>query len=74
MIDTLEWARLKWFNMSSFALGVVANEVGITLKDAHRAIHDTRANAKFFIKMLSHLRGEGTQKSNYKRRKFKMNF
>jgi DNA polymerase III alpha subunit (gram-positive type) len=74
MIDTLEWARLKWFNMSSFALGVVANEVGITLKGAHRAIHDTRANAKLFIKMLSHLRGEGTQKSNYKRRKFKMNF
>tara|TARA_R110002073_G_scaffold148366_1_gene301488 strand:+ start:2808 stop:3689 length:882 start_codon:yes stop_codon:yes gene_type:complete len=74
MIDTLEWARLKWFNMSSYSLGVVANEVGITLKDAHRAIHDTRANAKFFIKMLSHLRGEGSQKSSYKRRKFKMNF
>ena len=74
MIDTLEWARLKWFNMPSFALGVVANEVGITLKDAHRAIHDTRANAKFFIKMLSHLRGEGSQKSSYKRRKFSMNF
>ena len=73
-IDTLEWARLKWFSMSSYALGVVANEVGVTLKDAHRAINDTRGNAKFFIKMMSHLRGEGSQKSSYKRRKFKMNF
>ena len=74
IIDTLEWARLKWFTMSSFALGVVASEVGITLKGAHRAIHDTRANAKFLIKMLSHLRGEGSEKSNYKRRKFNMKF
>ena len=74
LIDTLEWARLKWFSMSSYALGVVANEVGVTLKDAHRAINDTRGNAKFFIKMISHLRGEGSQKSSYKRRKFKMDF
>tara|TARA_R110000764_G_scaffold136345_1_gene224244 strand:+ start:47 stop:928 length:882 start_codon:yes stop_codon:yes gene_type:complete len=74
MIDTLEWARLKWFNMSSFSLGVVANEVGITLKDAHRAIHDTRANAKLFIKMMQALRGEGSQKSSYKRRKLNMKF
>ena len=74
MIDTLEWARLKWFDMPSFALGVVANEVGITLKDAHRAINDTRGNAKFFIKMMQHLRGQGSAKSNYKRRKFSMNF
>jgi DNA polymerase III alpha subunit (gram-positive type) len=74
MIDTLEWARLKWFNMPSYALGVVANEVGITLKDAHRAINDTRGNAKLFIKIIQSLRGQGTQKSTYKRRKFKMNY
>jgi DNA polymerase III alpha subunit (gram-positive type) len=74
LIDTLEWARLKWFNMPSYALGVVANEVGITLKDAHRAINDTRGNAKLFIKIIQSLRGQGTQKSTYKRRKFKMNY
>ena len=74
MIDTLEWARLKWFNMPSYALGVVSNELGITLKDAHRAINDTRGNAKLFIKMMQHLRGQGSEKSNYKRRKFSMNF
>ena len=74
MIDTLEWARLKWFNMSSYALGVVSNEIGVTLKDAHRAINDTRGNAKFFIKMMQHLRGQGSAKSSYKRRKFNMKF
>ncbi len=74
MIDTLEWARLKWFDMPSYALGVVSNELGITLKDAHRAINDTRGNAKLFIKMMQHLRGQGSAKSNYKRRKFPMNF
>tara|TARA_R110000803_G_scaffold114508_1_gene182972 strand:+ start:76 stop:957 length:882 start_codon:yes stop_codon:yes gene_type:complete len=74
MIDTIEWARLKWFNMPSYALGVVSNELGITLKDAHRAINDTRGNAKLFIKMMQHLRGQGSEKSNYKRRKFSMNF
>ena len=73
-IDTLEWSRLKWASMPSYALGVVAQEIGVTLKDAHRAINDTRANALFFIKMMGHLRGQGTQKSNYKRRKFNMNF
>jgi len=73
-IDTLEWSRLKWASMPSYALGVVAQEVGVTLKDAHRAINDTRANANFFIKIMSHLRGQGTQKSNYKRRKLSMDF
>ena len=73
-IDTLEWSRLKWSSMPSYALGVVAQEVGVTLKDSHRAINDTKANAKLFIKMMGHLRGQGSQKSNYKRRKFNMNF
>ena len=73
-IDTLEWSWIKWYSMPSYALGVVAQEIGVTLKDAHRAINDTRANAKFFIKMIGHLRGQGTKKSNYKRRKFNMDF
>ncbi len=70
MIDTLEWARLRWFEMPSYSLGVCANEVGLTLKNAHRALPDTIANAKFLIKMLQSLRGEGQQSSKYKRRKF----
>jgi len=73
MIDTLEWARLRWFEMPSYSLGVCANEVGLTLKEAHRALPDTVANAKFLIKMLQSLRGEGQQSSKYKRRKFNFN-
>jgi len=74
MIDTLRWARLRWFDMPSFALGVVANELNVTLKGAHRALPDTVANAKVLIKMLQSFRGEGVQKTTYTRRKLSMNF
>lgn len=70
IIDTIKWARLKWSELSNYTLGTCANEVGLTLKEAHRALPDTVANAKFFIKMMQHLRGEGSLKSRYKRRKF----
>jgi len=74
MIDTLEWARLRWFELSSFALGVCANEVGLTLKGAHRALADTISNAQFLVKLLKGLRGEGAQSSKYKRKKYNFNF
>ena len=74
MIDTLEWARLRWFEAPSYALGVCANAVGVELKEAHRALPDTEANAEFLIKMFKGLRGEGSQESTYVRRKFKFNF
>lgn len=74
IIDTLKWARLKWTELPNFSLGTCANEVGLTLKEAHRALPDTVANAKFFIKMFQHLRGEGSLKSRYKRRKFNLQF
>lgn len=73
-IDTIEWARLKWTELPGFSLGVCANEVELTLKEAHRALPDTIANAKFLIRLLKSLRGEGSQKSSYKRRKFNFNF
>ena len=75
IFDTLKMARIRWPEMPSFSLGICANEVGLTLKEAHRALPDTTANAKFLIKLLSSLRGEGTQKSSQrKRRKLKLNF
>jgi DNA polymerase III epsilon subunit-like protein len=70
IIDTLKWSRLKWTEMTSYSLGPVANEVGLTLKEAHRALPDTVANAKFLIQIFRHLRGEGSLKSTYKRRKY----
>lgn len=74
IIDTLKMARMKWVELPNYSLGTCANEVGLTLKEAHRALPDTVANANFFIKMMQHLRGEGTQKNKYKRKKFSFNF
>lgn len=74
MIDTLEWSRLRWFEAPSFALGVCANALGVELKEAHRALPDTVANAEFLIKMIKGLRGEGSQESAYVKRKYKFNF
>lgn len=74
MIDSLEWARMRWYELANYNLSVCANEVGLTLKEAHRALPDTIANAKFIIKLLQNLRGQGTQESTYKRRKFEFNF
>ena len=74
-IDTLEWARMKWFEMPNFSLGTCANEVGLTLKEAHRALPDTVANAKFLIKILGNLRGNGTaEETAYVRKKYSFNF
>ena len=74
MIDTLEWARLRWFDAPSYSLGVCVNAVGLTLKEAHRALPDTEANAQLLIKMLKGLRGEGSQETTYEKRKFNFNF
>lgn len=72
--DTLQMARTKFWELPSFSLGVCANEVGLTLKEAHRALPDTRANADLLIKLLKSLRGDGGQNTKYTRRKFSMNY
>lgn len=74
IIDTLEWARLRWFDAPSFSLGVCVNAVGLTLKEAHRALPDTEANAQLLIKMLKGLRGEGQSEKKYEKRKFNFQF
>ena len=75
MIDTLEWARMRWFELPSFSLGVCVNASGLTLKEAHRALPDTEANAEFLLTMLKGLRSDGSNsEEKYVRRKFKFNF
>lgn len=74
IIDTLKEARLIWYEAPGFNLGTCANSLDITLKEAHRALPDTEANAKVLIKMLKQYRGEGSKKSNYVRRKYNFNF
>lgn len=74
ILDTLELVRLRWMEMPNFSLGTCANELGLTLKEAHRALPDTIANANLFIKLFKSFRGEGGQKSNYVRPKYTFNF
>lgn len=75
IFDTLKLARIRWPELASYSLGVCANELGLTLKEAHRALPDTEANAKFLIKLLESLRGEGSQNAKQRtRRKFNLNF
>jgi len=75
IIDTLEWVRLRWSSLSSFSLGVCANELGLTLKEAHRALPDTIANAKLLIELLKSMRNEnGGQATVYVRRKLDFNY
>lgn len=73
-IDTLEMARLKFWELPSYSLGVIANEMGMTLKSAHRALPDTIANADVLIKMLKSLKGDGSKGTKYTRRKFNLNY
>jgi len=73
-VDTLKWARWMFYELANYELGTVASELGITLVEAHRALPDTIANAKVFIKMIKQLRGEGSGGSSYTRRKFNFNF
>lgn len=74
LIDTLEMARLKFTELPNFSLGTCADKVGLTLKESHRALPDTLANAKFLIKMLKNLRGDGVGEQKYVRKKFKLNY
>lgn len=74
IFDSLEECRIKWFELTDYTLSTCANEVGLNLKDAHRAINDTRANAELIIEMLKLLRGQGNQVSVYRRRKYSFNY
>lgn len=74
MFDTLDEARLKWTEAPAYNLGTVASLLGLTLKEAHRALPDTVANAKVVIAMLRAFRGEGQGQTEYVRRKFNLNY
>ncbi|UXQ88851.1 hypothetical protein [Tenacibaculum phage Larrie] len=72
-IDTLDYAKLQFFDVPSRSLGAVAKLLGFTLKEAHRALPDTIANAKVLIEMIKNLRGDGNVEKEYVRKKFNFN-
>lgn len=45
VIDTLEFSRRMYPSLKSHRLGAVCKSLGISLKNAHRAVHDARATA-----------------------------
>ncbi len=52
VLDTLTFARKAYPSLKSHRLGAVCRHVGISLKEAHRALHDARATAQMLMKML----------------------
>ena len=52
VIDTLEFSRRMYPSLKSHRLGAVCKSLGISLKNAHRAVHDARATAHMLNRML----------------------
>ncbi|MDO5299654.1 MAG: PolC-type DNA polymerase III [Clostridia bacterium] len=52
VIDTLEFSRRMYPSLKSHRLGAVCKSLGISLKNAHRAVHDARATAQMLNRML----------------------
>ena len=52
IIDTLEFSRRMYPGLKSHRLGAVCKSLGISLKNAHRAVHDARATAHVLNRML----------------------
>ena len=51
-IDTLILARNKLRGLRNYKLGTVAKALDVSLENAHRALDDTIATAKIFIKLI----------------------
>lgn len=52
-MDTLQLARKYVPGLRKYTLGYLTDHFGITLDNAHRAIHDAIATAHLFIKLMS---------------------
>ncbi len=59
VIDTLELSRRLYPQLKSHKLAAVCKSLGVSLKNAHRAVHDARATAQALAKMLDAAREKG---------------
>lgn len=55
-IDTMYLARTKLHNVKNFKLKSVATALGVSLENAHRAVHDAIATAEVFILLSDDLK------------------
>ncbi len=65
IIDTLMIAKEIYYYLPNKKLGTIVEDLGITLEGAHRAINDTRATAKMFIRMQQDLQKRGIDINSY---------
>ena len=59
VIDTLTFARKLYPDMKSHRLGVLCKRLGVSLKNAHRAVHDATATAHCLHQMLDEMAKKG---------------
>lgn len=53
LIDTIEMARAKLPGLKNYKLGTIVERLNIPLENAHRAVDDSTATAKAFIKLMN---------------------
>ena len=58
-LDTLSMAQKMFPELKSFRLASVCKHLGVSLKNAHRAVHDATATAKCLNIMLRELKDKG---------------
>ncbi len=63
-IDTLAFAQRLYPQMRSYRLSALCKFLGVTLKNAHRAVHDAMATAQCLARMLEDARGKGANTLN----------
>ena len=61
VIDTLTFARKLYPDMKSHRLGVLCKRLGVSLKNAHRAVHDATATAHCLHQMLDEIAKKGAE-------------
>ena len=61
-LDTLTLARKLYPELKSHRLGSVCKRLGVSLKDAHRAVNDAAATAQCLARMMDDARKKGAEK------------
>ncbi|MBP2073171.1 PolC-type DNA polymerase III [Thermoanaerobacterium butyriciformans] len=64
VLDTLELSRHMYENLKNYKLDTVAQYLGVSLENHHRAVDDARATAEIFLKSIAKLKENGVYKVN----------
>ena len=70
IIDTLAISREMFEGYENHKLGTIAENLGVELENAHRAINDARATAKVFVKMCEVVESKNMKVSDYVQTEF----